>query len=338
MKKAAIVDAREAVLMDAPTPRPKEDWALVKVHTAPMCTEYKSWLSGRRSEFLGHEAIGEVVEVAQPCAVAPGDRVVVHPGYTCGNCRLCRSGDHLHCRNWVDFAAFTGSPEGSATYAQHLLKPSWLLTPIPEDVTYDQAGVALCGLGPSFAGLEAMKVDAFDTVLITGAGPVGLGGIVNARFRGARVIVAESVAVRQKLARELGADLVVDPTDAGCLDAIREATGGVGVDKALDCAGVPAAHRLCLDAAGPKGHIAFVGECDAETTLRVSPDLIRRGLTIHATWHYNLNDYPRVLQVIRESPVVEKLVTHVLPMSQVQQAFEISASRQCGKVLLHPWE
>ncbi len=338
MKKAAIVGAREATLVEAPIPRPKEDWALVKVHTVPMCTEYKAWLAGAKTEYLGHEAIGEVVEVAQPCKVKPGDRVVVHPCYPCRNCPLCVRGDFLHCRNWFDFAAFTGSPEGSATYAQYLLKPSWLLTPIPDDVSYDDAGLALCALGPSFAGLDAMGVDAFDTVLITGAGPVGLGGIVNARFRGARVIVAEGVQYRQELARKLGADLVVDPADEGCLAAIRDATGGMGVSKALDCAGVPAAHRLCLDAAGPKGHVAFVGECEAETILRVSSDLIRRGLTLHATWHYNLNDYPRIMKVIRDAPAIRDLATHVLPMSRVQEAFEISASHQCGKVLLHAWE
>src|SRR5512147_919086 len=124
MKKAVIVDENRAELVDVPTPRPKEDWALVKVHATPMCTEYKGFAAGRKAEYLGHEAAGEVVEVAQPGKVKVGDRVVVMPQYPCGKCALCLAGDYIYCEHTYDFAAFTGSNEGSATYAQYLLKPA----------------------------------------------------------------------------------------------------------------------------------------------------------------------------------------------------------------------
>ena len=77
MKKAVILGERQAALVDVPTPEPKQDWALVKVHATPMCTEYKMFLSGTKAAFLGHEAAGEVVGVAQPGPVQVGDRVVV---------------------------------------------------------------------------------------------------------------------------------------------------------------------------------------------------------------------------------------------------------------------
>ena len=73
MKQAAILGERRAGLIELPDPRPKEDWVVVKVHAAPMCTEYKAFLGGRPNEFLGHEAAGEVVEVAQPGRVRVGD-------------------------------------------------------------------------------------------------------------------------------------------------------------------------------------------------------------------------------------------------------------------------
>lgn len=338
MWKAVITGERQAELREVADPRPRDDWAVVKVWTAPMCTEYKGWLAGWQGEHLGHEAVGEVVGVAQPCRVKPGDRVVVMPQYPCGACELCVAGDYIHCEHLVDATAFTGCPEGTATQAQYLVKPSWLLPVIPEDLSYDDAGLSLCALGPSFAAFEAMRVDAFDTVLITGAGPVGLGGVVNARYSGARVLVVEGVPYRQQLARELGAEEVLDTTDEATPARIRELTGGRGVDKALDCSGVPAAHRLCIDAARRRGHVAFVGECDKDTVLHVSPDLIRKGLTIHGAWHYNLSLYPRIVEVIRHSPVARKLVTHTFPLREIQRALEVSASRQCGKILLHPWE
>ena len=73
-------------IIDLPDPKAKEDWVVVKVQTAPMCTEYKAFLNGGRAEYLGHEAAGEVVEVAQPGRVKVGDRVVVMPQNACGKC------------------------------------------------------------------------------------------------------------------------------------------------------------------------------------------------------------------------------------------------------------
>ena len=66
--------------------------------------------------------------------------------------------------------------------------------------------------------------------------------------------------------------------------------------------------------------------------------MIRKGLAVFGSWHYNLKDYPRVMQVIQESPLIDLLTSHVLPMSRVQEAFEICASHACGKVILKPWE
>lgn len=338
MKQAAILGERNAALIDVSDPRPKDNWVLVKVHAAPMCAEYKGFVAGRPSSYLGHEAAGEVVAVAQPGRVRVGDRVVVMPQYPCGTCALCVTGEYIHCEQTVDFTAFTGAPEGRATMAQYLLKPDWLLPRIPEGVSYEHAALACCALGPSFGALEGMGVSAFDTVLITGAGPVGLGAVVNARFRGARVIVVESVAWRAARARAMGAAAVLDPRDETALPQIRALTDGRGVDATLDCSGNVAAQRLGIDATRRKGQVTFIGECSEPLTLRASPDLIRKGLTLRGSWHYNLTHFPRIMHVIQESPLIPLLLSHVLPMSRIQEAFELSASHETAKVVLKPWE
>lgn len=339
MQKAIIAEASRAEVVDAPMPEPVADWALVKVLVAPMCTEYKAFLGGGRHKYLGHEAAGEVVEVAQPCGVKPGDRVVVMPQYPCGRCDLCLSGEYIHCRECFDFDGFSGGPEGKATYAQYLLKPAWLLPRIPDDLTVEEGSLACCALGPSFGAFDLIGLNAFDTVLITGLGPVGLGAIVNARFRGARVIGVESHPWRIKRALELGAETVLDPRDPDCLRQATALTSGKGTDAALDCSGVPDAHRLCMDAARRKGRVAFVGECGDATTLRVSNDLIRKGLTLFGSWHYNRSRVQAVFEVIRAMRrETELLVSHAIPMRRVQEAFELSASHDCAKILLKPWE
>jgi threonine dehydrogenase-like Zn-dependent dehydrogenase len=337
MKKVVITGPRQAELVECLTPTATEELTLVKVHAAPMCTEYKAFLAGKPEKYLGHEAAGEVVEAPRHGSVKKGDRVVVMPLYPCGTCAYCISGDYIHCEHLHDPAAWSGQSEGWATYSQYLLKPSWLLPKIPDTVSYDLASLACCGLGPTFGALEALDAGVFDTVLISGLGPVGLGGVVNAKFRGARVIALDLDPYRLDYARKLGADITINSKDPDAVRQIREA-GGNGVNFAIDCTGVPIAQRICMDSIRRRGAMAFVGEAVGNLEINSSSDMIRKGIKLIGVWHYNLNLIPKIMQVIEKSPVVGKLISHVLPMSRIQEAFEISASPEHAKIVLHPWD
>ena len=338
MKVATIFGEGQGGLVDRPEPTAKEDFVVVKVHAVPMCTEYKSFRSGRESDTLGHEAAGEVVEVAQPGYHKVGDRVVVQPSYPCERCPFCLNGEYIHCQSPRDVLDITGSDTGRSTYAQYLLKSAWLLSPIPEGVSYEHAGMACCGLGPTFGAVQQMEVNAHDTVLITGLGPVGLGGVINANYLGARIIGVEGQPYRANLAKELGAEVVLDPNDDDLAKQIMDLTSGVGIDKAMDCSGESQAHRLMVDSVRRKGQVSFIGE-GSEFPLAVSRDMIRKGLVLRGVWHYNLGDYPKLIKVIeRSADQVDKLITHTFPMSQVQQAWELQSTFECGKVVLHPWK
>ncbi|TVX99384.1 zinc-dependent alcohol dehydrogenase [Paenibacillus cremeus] len=330
MKKVAITGVRQAEIIEVPTPVPTGDLALVKILVTPMCTEYKAYLQGTYRDCLGHEAVGEVVELAQPGHVKVGDRVVVTPLFPCGQCRLCRQGDYIHCQH--------NHPLTDATYAQYILKPSWVLFKIRDDISNEHAALAICGLGPSFGAFQTLGVSAFDTVLITGLGPVGIGAVINAKYRGSRVIAVESNAYRVQLAQELGVDAVINPADPDAVRKIKELCDGEGPSCAVDCSGVVAAHRLCIDSVRRKGKVAFIGESFTETPVTISNDLIRKGIHLIGSWHYNANDFPSILQVIRNSPHLDKFITHVLPMSRINEAFEISVSQNNAKILLKTWE
>ena len=336
MKRVVITGLKQTMLLETPIPEPKEDWVLVKVHAVPLCTEYKGWLNG--NEYSGHEAAGEVVKVAQPGKVKVGDRVVVMPGTPCGKCSLCISGEYIHCENNHNHREFSGLTHGGDTHVQYLIQQDWLLVPIPDGIAYERAALACCGLGPTFGAMENAGVSAMDTVLITGGGPVGLGGVINAKFRGARTILIESIPYRKQKAKELGADLVLDPNDPEIRTRIAQYTNSIGVDTCLETSGTLEAQRLCIDVVRRKGQVALIGECGEDLAIKASPDFIRKGIVLTGQWHYNLKGVFKIMKVISESPVVEKMITHVLPMSRIQEALEISASHNCGKIMLRPFE
>ena len=289
MKAVEITGEKEVRLVDRPDPKPKGEQVLVKIIIAPMCTEYKAYKNGWKTDCLGHEAAGEVTAIDQQGTVKPGDRVVVMPQYPCGKCPLCLKGDYIHCQNILNVNEITGNTYCTATYTQYTVKNDWLLVPIPADMSYEHASMACCGLGPTFGAMQIMQVDAFDTVLIAGAGPVGFGGVINGVSRGARVITIEPHPYRVKLAKELGAVAVIDPNNPDALKQIMDLTGGVGVDKSIDCAGIPSVQRLLIDATRRKGHMSFIAEA-GELTIHVANVVYLTVLYIWAVIARSVND------------------------------------------------
>ena len=181
-----------------------------------------------------------------------------------------------------------------------------------------------------------MATGPFDTVLITGLGPVGLGAVINCVIRGSKVIGVARNKYRAELARQLGAVQVLDPDDPDCLDRIRDLTGGKGADKTVDCSGGEEYQLICIAGTRRKGQVAFVGE-SGDLTLRVSDDLIRKGLSLHGAWHWNLKDTAILMETIRRSAsLIDKLITHSYPLAEVEDAFKLQMTGRCGKVLLHP--
>ena len=336
MKIAAMFADGSGGTVDRPDPQPVDDFVLVKIRSAPMCTEYKGFKGEREQDAagFGHEAAGEVVAVAQLGRVKVGDRVVVQPQLGCGACWLCLDGEHIHCQNGRRL------PEGQTaghTYAQYILKPDWLLSSFPEDISYNHAGMACCGLGPTFGAMQKMNVNALDTVMITGMGPVGLGGVINGYYRGAKVIAVESQPFRANLAKELGAAAVFDPNDENVLDKIMDLTNGLGVDKAMDCSGASAAHRLMVDALRRKGQACFIGQ-GGDFPLGASRDMIGKGIGLHGIWHYNLSYFPALIKMISQvGNQLDKFITHQYGMSQVQEAWAQQCTGNAGKVVLDPW-
>ena len=205
MKVVQTTDDRQVNLVDVPDPQAQGEWVVVKIRSAPMCTEYKAYKAGRALASMGHEAAGEVVDVDQSSLIKVGDRVAVMPQSSCGVCDLCLAGEYIHCENQPRPDQLGVYEHGTGTYAQYVIKQDRFLVPLPDSMSFDHGSMACCGLGPTFGAMQRMNVGSGETVMVTGIGPVGLGAIVNALHRRARAIAVEMIPYRRKLAEKLGA-------------------------------------------------------------------------------------------------------------------------------------
>ena len=337
LKRVVITGPSKCGLEDVAEPTVAANYAKVKIFAAPLCTEYHSFVKGDPHPMGGHEAAGEVVEVGPGATtVKVGDRVVVMPQNSCGVCELCTSGEHIYCQNGKDWKAICGCDTGRQTYAEYCIQQDWLLLPIPDGISYDHGSMACCGLGPAFNAMQAMNVTATDTVLVSGLGPVGLGACVIACYRGARVIGLDMSPYRAELAKRIGVETVVDPTDEeAALKEILDLTEGKGVDKAVGCSGVKSAPAFLVKATRRRGQLASPG-WGGDMSSR---ELTAKGLTFHGCWHWNhLRDGEVMMRTIRgAADLIDIAITHTFPLSKVQEAFEVRATNECGKIILNPW-
>ncbi|MBN1343486.1 MAG: zinc-binding dehydrogenase [Phycisphaerae bacterium] len=314
---------------EVPDPTPKDDWVVVKIIASPICGSDRHVFYAKTPSRGGHEGSGEVVAVDKPERLRVGDRVSLGPLAACKKCEFCNAGDYIHCLN---------QPPVGTHFAEYTLAQEFVTPTIPDDLDLDVASLAGCALGPSLGALTRMATGPGHTILITGLGPVGLGAVTVAKFRGARVIAVEPGPWRRRRAQELGADTVIDPTEVDPLKTIIDLTEGLGPHHAIDCTGKTPAERLCIDVVRRRGKVAFVGENPDDIPLGPSRDMIRKGIDLIGGWHFNLGLYPEMFRLLRESPVVDKLISHRFGFDQAQEAFDTFFSGQAAKVLIKPWE
>jgi|TARA_Y100000310_G_scaffold317938_1_gene371412 threonine dehydrogenase-like Zn-dependent dehydrogenase len=335
MRQAEFNGPGKCDIVEADDPKVADNYARIKIYSAPLCTEFKGFTGGRGKGTFGHEAAGEVVAIGDRVThVGVGDRVVVMPQNGCGTCELCTAGDHIHCRSLRDPLQVCGSETGIGRVAQYCIQQDWLLVRIPPELSFDYAVMACCGFGPAFNAMQAMNVTAGDTVLVSGLGPVGLGAVTIALYRGARVLGLDMSGHRRKLASGLGAQETFDPDEENVNTAIAAATGGV--QFSVETSGARSAPQFLADVARPRGQIALIGwggPIEART-------IIGKGLDIHGCWHWNhQRDREGMLNTIAGSgKLIDKLITHTFPLSRIEDAMALQISGLCGKVIVHPWD
>ncbi|MBI4023819.1 MAG: zinc-binding dehydrogenase [Verrucomicrobia bacterium] len=329
--KAIAIGRKKAWLVDQPVPMPQSNEVVVKLHVSLICgSNMAGFFSEGEHINNGHEGAGEVVAVAHSHRLKPGDRVALAPLNACGKCADCLAGDVIFCKQ---------RPPIHGNFAQYTRVADVMCTVLPDGIDYLLGSLLGCGLGPAYEGIRSVGLTAFDTLLITGLGPVGMGAVALAAFMGAEIIAIDPEKCRRDRAAQLGAAIVLDGSDPQIKPKIMEATRGRGIKKGIDCTGKEPAERLLIDLAATRAKLAFVGENAGTISISPSKDFIRKGLTLSGCWHMNMNDMPRLIEFLQRAPDrAGKLITHQFGFSEAQKAFDRFASRQCSKVALLPWK
>ncbi len=282
---------------------------------------------------LGHEIAGRVVAIGpQAHGVALGDRRVVFPWIGCGRCALCARGDEHLCS-----APRVLGVNRDGGFADHVLVPDakYLLEfdPLPED----QACTFACSGLTAYSALKKVAgLGPDDTLLVIGAGGVGLSGIRLARelYRDTPVIVAERDPGKWDIAREAGATEVIDPTADGALKALLKTSGG-GVAAAIDFVGAGSTFAFGFGALRKAGKLICVGLFGGATP--VVPALVSMKVaSVIGSYVGSLDEMREVITIARQGRL-PGLPIMSLPLADATQALEdLRAGRVRGRAILHP--
>jgi len=321
----------QACWQDVPDPEIKEPTdAIIKVGTVTICGTDLHILKGdvpevRPGTVLGHEAVGEIVEVGSDVrTVRLGDEVLLSCITACGRCRFCRGGSYGQCRGgggWILGHLVDG------TQAEYVRVPYADLSvhPLPECVRSEVA-VLFADMFPTSyeVGVLNGHVRPGDTVVIAGAGPIGLAAISAARlFSPERVIAVDMAPARLEAAHRAGADAVADAHEApGQL--VADLTGGLGADVVIEAVGVPESFELCTRMVRPGGHIAYVGVHGMRATVHLE-DLWSNNVTI-TSGLVDTYSTPTLLRMAAAGRLrTGQLVTHTFPLNSMEEAYDIFA-------------
>ncbi|MCB1742893.1 MAG: zinc-binding dehydrogenase [Gammaproteobacteria bacterium] len=324
-----------------PTPGPRE--VVLEIKASGMCGSdlhrYRAAPGGHPAPggrtvqgpmIAGHEPCGIVAAVGSAVSereARVGQRVMDHHYEGCGVCKHCRGGWGQMC---LEGTVVFGST-GHGAHAHYMKVPVSTLVPLPDDLSFEVGAAISCGTGTAYGALARLDLRGDETIAIFGQGPVGLSATQLAVSMGARVIALDVSAERRELARAFGAHVVIDPLADEPVAAIRELTHGEGAHKTLDCSSNPDARAAAVRATRSWGIACFVGE-GGQVTLDVSPDLLRRQITLVGSWTFSTTGQAECAQFIADRKIaVDKLFTDRWSLEQAEEAYRRFDTQTTGK-------
>jgi L-iditol 2-dehydrogenase len=282
---------------------------------------------------LGHEPAGRIVKTgAGVTSLAAGDRGALEPAHYCYHCEFCLSGHHNVCAN-IRFLSNPGLP---GFFREYVNLPVANFLPIPAAVSFGEAALAE-PLAVAMHSLHLASVRPGETVVVIGAGPIGLLTIAALRAaKAARVWAVEPQPHRRALAREIGADAVLEPAEAK--QEILSATGQRGVDCAIDCAAGEVTTNQAIQLTRNAGRVVLTGiPATPEISLDVST-MRRKEITLFNVRRSNHETHEALELLTAHASWFAPLLTHTRDMGHIDEAFTIASQYRdgVGKMIVRP--
>jgi len=334
MRTSVLTGQKALAIEDRPIPGVRSDEVLVRVAAVGVCgSDVHYFRHGRIGDFvvdgplvLGHELSGTIVAVGETIAAdRVGQRVAVEPQKPCHRCRECEAGRYNLCPNMEFYAtppidgAFTGYVAIQAEFAH----------PIPDSIS-DEAAALLEPLSVAITTMRKAHIVPGSTVLIAGAGPIGIICAQTARaFGAAEIIVSDLVPERRERALAYGATRVIDPMETDV------ATAGLDVNAFIDASGSPRAVFSGIKAVRPAGYAVLVGLGNPEMTLPIEHI---QNLEINVTGIFRYTDtWPAGIHLVASGQVdLDSLVTGRFDLEHVEDALESDLDPNSLKSIVYP--
>jgi threonine 3-dehydrogenase len=314
---------------------------LVKVKVASICGtdlhiyQWDRWAQGRIHPPLipGHEFCGEVVAYGnEVTSVREGDFVSAEMHVACGKCLQCRTGEAHICQNVKIIGVDT-----DGAFAEYVVIPESNIWKLDPGIPQEYASI-LDPLGNAVHTVLAGEIAA-KSVAITGCGPIGLFAIAVARAAGAAQVLAIEVNEhRRDIARQMKADLTIDPSTEDAHAIVLDRTGGLGADVVLEMAGHPRAIRTAFDIVRRGGRISLLGLTSKPITLNFSEDIIFKGITIqgingrrmYQTWY-------QMTALLKTGKLdLHPVITDRIAMKDFSKGMERLKTGEASKILVYP--
>jgi threonine dehydrogenase-like Zn-dependent dehydrogenase len=348
MKAAVFVEAGRIVLQEKAVPKVGPRDALLRVTTTTICGTDVHILKGEypvaRGLTVGHEPVGVIEDLGDAVTgYEIGQRVIAGAITPCGQCYACLGGNPSQCGG----KAMGGWRLGNTIdgcQAEYVLIPDATanLAPIPDQLTDEQVLMCPDIMSTGFSGAQSGRIRIGDTVAVFAQGPIGLCATVGAKLMGAtRIFAVDAFPERLAMSRALGADVAVNYKECDPVQAILEATGGRGVDVAIEALGTQATFESCLRVLRPGGVLSSLGVYSGKLALPL--DAFAAGLgdhTLVTTLCPGGKERMRRLMNVLASGRAElrPLVTHRFTLDQIVEAYDLFANQRDGvlKVAITP--
>lgn len=313
------------------TPLPKKGEVRLKLQYTAICGSdlgaYKTASDRFRPPLiLGHEssgivdALGEGVETLKI-----GQHVCCNPPIYCGKCWYCQHGHYNICPNRLSLGNSVGIDKCNGTFAEYICLPAYTLVPLPDSVPLHIGAM----MEPLAVGYHAAHTGSFipgETTTVIGAGPIGLLTILSLKAQGAgRVICSDISAARLALARQMGADVTVNPAEDDFIQTVKNTTEGLGSDRTIICTGAPESFYQAIKATRSCGDVVLVGMIQSK--IEFCPmDIFGRDINIISSYTFTDEIFQAVEMVAAGKIKLEPIISSIYSLEHGKDAFDALAT------------